>query len=323
MDSSPYISFVAVARNDNYGGDFLHRINVFVKVLLTLCERYELPSELIIVEWNPPEDRERLKGAISWPDIQRKYCQIRIIEVPNEVYRKLPNPANLPLFEYIGKNVGIRRAKGEYVLVTNPDIIFNEELIKFLALRKLSSKCFYRINRYDVKSPVPLDIPVEKQLEYCARNIIRVCGYWFTYENKLSKKLNLYRRLRTLAGYVKRRVLNFPYVPAHTNASGDFFLTHRNWLNTMRGYPELETKGKSHHIDGLIVYIAQFSGLRQIILKNPLKIYHQDHGRPESSKPYSQAVETAYAQLMKERRGIIFNDEKWGLGEENLCEECI
>jgi hypothetical protein len=88
----------------------------------------------------------------------------------------------------------------------------------------------------------------------------------------------------------------------------------------MRGYPELETKGKSYQLDGLIVYIAQFSGLRQIILKNPLRIYHQDHSRPDSRYPRSQAVEAAYAQLIKERKGIIFNDEKWGLGEENLCE---
>ena len=320
MNTNPYISFVVVARNDNYGGDFLHRINVFVKVLLTLCEKYELPSELIIVEWNPPEDRERLKNAISWPDIQRKYCQIRIIEVPNELHRRLPNPAKMPLFEYMGKNVGIRRAKGEYILATNPDLIFNEELINFLSLKRLSSQCFYRIDRYDVMSPVPFDLSIEEQLRYCDKNIIRVLRYFGTYENRLSKELNPYKWLRRLAGYLKRRILIFPLIPPHINAPGDFFLMHRDHWMKLRGYPELETKGKSHKIDVLIVYMALFAGLKQSRLKDPLRIYHQDHGRADDRKMPSQAVESAYKELIKTRKTIIFNSDLWGLGGEFLPE---
>ena len=44
------ISFVVTARNDNYGGDFLHRMQVFVNVLLTLCEKHSLNMELVIVD---------------------------------------------------------------------------------------------------------------------------------------------------------------------------------------------------------------------------------------------------------------------------------
>lgn len=232
-----YISFIVVGRNDNYGGDFLHRINVFVKDLITLCEKYELNSELVIVEWNPPGDRPRLKDAMTWPQIERRYCKIRIIEIPNEIHKRLPKFYCIPVFEYIGKNVGIRRARGEYVLSTNPDLLFSEELINFLGSGKLSPKCFYRIARYDVKSPVPVNMPVSKQLDYCKNNIIKVHTYFGSFNNRFG-----WIKPRVFAGHLRQRVLFFPFAPPHTRASGDFFLMHRNHWNTMRGY--LEFKGK-------------------------------------------------------------------------------
>ncbi len=313
MDSKFYISFVVVARNDNYGGDFLHRINVFVKVLLTLCEKYELPSELIIVEWNPPEDRERLKDAISWPDIQRKYCRVRIIEVPNEVHKKLPNPSKLPLFEYIGKNVGVRRAKGQFVLTTNPDLIFSRELIRFLSLQRLSTNCFYRINRCDVKTPVPIDAYVEEILDYCKANIIRVHGYIGTSESNFNM-----RKFRAFLGYLKQGILYFPFVVPHTNASGDFLLMHKNKWCALRGYPEVKWR---HHIDSLMVNMALFSKLRQVILRNPIRLYHQDHGRPEPDKPSSSEIQLAFQKMRREHRPFLFNGEEWGLGTEELPEQ--
>lgn len=319
MHIHPYISFVVVARNDNYGGDFLSRINVFIRSLITLCEKYKLPSELIVVEWNPPKDKPLLRDAISWPTIDRNFIQIRIIEIPNDVHRKLPNPEKMCLFEYIGKNVGVRRAQGEYVLATNPDVIFGEELIKFLVQRELSPECFYRIDRHDVRTPIPIDIPVEKQLEYCEENITGVHSYWYYHENKLSGRFNPYGLLRMVFAYLKRRILSFPFSAAHVNASGDFFLTYQDRWKILRGYPELETKGKSHHIDSLIVYMAQFSGLRQIVLKNPLRLYHVDHARSESSKPRSQVVRAAYKKLRKARKLVIFNNS-WGMEEEQLLE---
>ena len=320
MGDRPYVSFVVVARNDNYGGDFLSRINVFIGSLITLCEKYSLSSELVIVEWNPPDDRPRLKDAISWPDIRMNSVRIRIIEVPNEAHERLPNPERMRLFEYIGKNVGVRCARGEYIVTTNPDTIFNDDLIKFLALRKLSRKRFYRIDRHDVATPIPVDVPVEVQLQYCKENVIRIFGYfWSCYDRKISGRFWLYRKARSLATYAKARVLHFTLPPAHMGAPGDFLLMHRDQWNIIKGFPELETKGKSHCIDGLGVLMAQFSGLKQVILKRPLRLYHQDHGRADHGWPRSQAVKAAYEKLSKAHKLITFNI-KWGLEGENLAE---
>ena len=42
----------------------------------------------------------------------------------------------LPLFQMIGKNVGIRRSRAPFVLATNVDIIFSDALFSFLAETK-------------------------------------------------------------------------------------------------------------------------------------------------------------------------------------------
>lgn len=315
----PYISFVVVARNDNYGGNLLHRMQVSVSALLTLCEKHCLNMELIIVEWNPPKDNPHLADVLVWPE-STKYCRVRIIEVPEEIHQQLPGSDRMPLFEYIGKNVGVRRAQGNYILATNPDILFSEELMEFLSSGSLSPGCFYRTTRYDVRSPVPLDVPVEKQLHYCQQNVIRVHGYYRSYDNKFSGKFNPYSLARAFAGYLKWKLQHFPFAFPFGNASGDFLLMHKSHWHSLHGYPEV--KGV-HHIDSLMVYVALFQRLEQIRLGNQLRIYHPEHGRPESGKPFSPEVKSAYHQLLKTHKPIIFNDETWGLGEENLPEAYI
>ena len=60
-------------------------------------------------------------------------CQVRFIEVPPEVHRRFAHAEALPLYQMIAKNVGIRRARGQFVLATNIDILFSNELARFLA----------------------------------------------------------------------------------------------------------------------------------------------------------------------------------------------
>lgn len=319
----PYLSLVVVARNDNYGGDFRGRINVFVHVLFDLCEDHGLPSELLIVDWNPPPNAAALRKAISWPKPRAGFLQVKIVRVPGDVHSRLSNPNRMKLFEYLGKNVGALRASGDYIMATNPDVVFSDELIAFLSQRRLKKSEFYRINRHDVRSPVPLEFDTGKQLEYCSKNVLRMCSQFGTTELPISLGSKVVNRLRTLKRSILAHKEVFPYRPLHTNASGDFFLTHRDNWHWMRGYPELESKGKSHQIDGLILYQALFGGLNQRILRDPLRLYHQDHGRPDSGKDPSEAVASAYASLINARANIQFNSSDWGLGQESLPEELI
>ena len=172
MNLAPYLSVVVTARNDDHGGNLLQRMQTFVNGLLGQCQRHELSAELIIVEWNPPGDRVPLVEALRWPE--QGYCKVRLIEVSPEIHRRFAHWRELPLYQMISKNVGIRRALGEYILATNIDILFSDELMRFIAERRLEHGKMYRIDRHDVMADVPVDGSVANQLAYCRSHLIRV-----------------------------------------------------------------------------------------------------------------------------------------------------
>ena len=93
----PYLSIVATARNDDHGGNLLGRMQAFVNGWIAQAKRHNIPSELILVEWNPPADRPRLGDALHWPE-DLGPCTVRIIEVPEALHRRYAYSQALPLF---------------------------------------------------------------------------------------------------------------------------------------------------------------------------------------------------------------------------------
>ncbi len=164
---------VVNARNDGHGGDFLRRLQIFVTGWIAQARRYRILSELIIVEWNPLPGRPRLNDVLQWPP-NFGPCEVHFIEVPPEVHARYPHSGVIPLYQMIGKNVGIRRARGQFVLATNIDILFSDELAEYLAARRLEPGRMYRIDRHDAMSDVPVDDLVEEQLAWCGTHLIRV-----------------------------------------------------------------------------------------------------------------------------------------------------
>jgi hypothetical protein len=113
-----YVSVVATSRNDDHGGNMLRRMQIFVNAWIEQCRRHDLASELILVEWNPPAGRETLSKVLQWP-ADLGPCEVRIVTVPEAIHRRYRHWESLPLFQMIAKNVGIRRARAPFVLITN------------------------------------------------------------------------------------------------------------------------------------------------------------------------------------------------------------
>ncbi len=172
----PYLSVVATARNDDHGGNPLYRMQLFVDGLIAQCDRHKLPAELVLVEWNPPADRPRLAEVLRWPSGDG-YCRVRIVEVPHELHATLEHSDRLPLYQMIGKNVGIRRARGEFVLATNIDILFSDGVMERIASRSLDPRRLYRVDRVDVPAEIDVSWPIERQLAFCRERAIRVNYY--------------------------------------------------------------------------------------------------------------------------------------------------
>jgi hypothetical protein len=173
LSSTPYLSVVATARNDDHGGNPLYRTQLFINGLVEQSDRFKVRTELVLVEWNPSTDRPRLTEALEWPR-GKGHCTIRVIEVPHELHSQLEYSDRLPLFQMIGKNVGIRRARGEFVLATNIDILLSNELMRYIAARRLRRGHVYTTDRYDVPAELDPEWSIDRQLDFARHHAIRI-----------------------------------------------------------------------------------------------------------------------------------------------------
>lgn len=360
-DKPPYISFVAVSRNDDHGGNLLERMQLFVSSLFHQCQRHRLRSELILVDWNPPLERPKLAEALSWPQTGG-LCRVRIIEVPGEIHSRFEHSARLPLFQMIGKNVAIRRSHGKFVTATNVDILFSDELIEFLAARQLERDKLYRIDRHDIPVAVPPGTSIHEKLSYCRDHVIRIHQrngtIVFSDENdsdpgvdsgleknlvyyltKPLKPIHIFAPVRWGLSGCRKLVNRFvDLVKLHTNASGDFTLMSRDNWDAIRGYSEFEMY--SFHIDSLLCYAASLDGVEEVILEDPMRIYHMEHSLGSGWQP-GTGGELLRVKLEKsgirtlsdlELKGLValmwlagspklYNrTDGWGLADENLPE---
>lgn len=191
-------------RNDDHGGDPLLRTQAFVNNVILQCDRHRLRAELLIVEWNPPAGRPPMAEALTWP-VSEGYCEVRIIQVPHELHSRLEHSARLPLFQMIGKNVGIRRARGEYVVATNIDLILSDDLMRELAAVALQPDRLYRVDRWDVEEGLDPAWPVDEQLAFCERSLIRVNRREGTLDLKTDEFYRIYHEMPLIA--------RIPYLP--------------------------------------------------------------------------------------------------------------
>ncbi len=340
--AQPYLSVVATARNDNHGGDLLGRMQHFIDALTEQCTRFKLNAELIIVEWNPPIDESPLAQALNWDVLANNdHCQIRIIEVPNDLHRQFKHADQLPLYQMIAKNVGIRRALGTYLLATNIDILFSDELIAHLAKQPLQHNSQYRVDRWDIEPAPSFKDSIPNRLASCKKNVIRRHTKYDSIDQRNGDTYSVAWhptwRVRLLEWLQNNHLV--PIVtrpPLHLNGCGDFTLLHRDHWQTLRGYAQLEMY--SMHLDSIFCTAASLLGLKETIFDDPLRIYHIEHGTGSGFKP--EAVEALESRL--QRSGIaslamadfqklalemrrnneptIFNDENWGLANEALKE---
>lgn len=173
QDRAPYLSIVATSRNDDHGGNLLGRMQIFVDGLAHQMRRVGLPAELVLVEWNPPAGRPPLADALRWPDKDGP-LSVRIVTVPPERHARLRHSDALPLFQMIAKNVGVRRARGAFVLCTNVDVLMSDDLADFLARQELEPRRSYRLDRCDVPAAPPEPGDPQAVLDWCERETFRI-----------------------------------------------------------------------------------------------------------------------------------------------------
>lgn len=134
------ISLVVVGRNDNYGGDFSKCLQV------TLDWNYaHLPNaELIYVEWNLLKDRP---SDCAW--IAERYKNSKCFIVPEEIHNSICQNPKMPMMEYFAKNMGIRKATNEWILMVNADVFIGNDVIN--NMQKLNRDTVYATHYVSIK----------------------------------------------------------------------------------------------------------------------------------------------------------------------------
>lgn len=337
--ANPYLSIVAASRNDNHGGDMIKRMHIFVKGLIHQCNRYQIPCELLMVEWNPIPG-EKLLNEILPLVTDADFLSIRYITVPCEIHGKLAFSNQLPLFQMIAKNVGIRRATAEFVLCTNVDLLFSDDLFAKLAKRDLKANHFYRANRCDIPNTIDENWTVDKQLQFCKSNIklrngknaffpnfADTTGFMFKYPIFLPL-LKFLSKIK--ASYANSTLDRFNELDL--DACGDFTLmSKQNWID-IQGYPELEIY--SIHIDSMGIIAAAAKGFKQVIFSGDECTYHIEHtGGWDFKSPLDRlhfytkfpmldwwAVRQAGIYLIENKSSFNLNKADWGFADVELKE---
>jgi hypothetical protein len=334
--AAPDISLVAALRNQQYGGDLFGRARSFLRNVAWLSRRQGVRAEVILVEWCPLVEHPPLAEILSRSD-SRGSLVVRVISVPSEAAAsRFEQAAEIPLWIFAAKNVGVRRARASIILATNPDVLFTPPLFRAVGKRKLDETSFYRTNRYDVIG-IPLDASPRAQLARCKKSVVRVnlLGGSLRFGSP-ARGLQLARAVRS---HVSRQRAAQPSSPEtraarptewiHTNASGDFFLAHRGIWESVRAYPEFASAG---HLDAYICVMAASAGFRQVLLGGRRRLYHLEHARAidwdgthdpaHYVVPFSTFLDHSREMLLA-GTPTVCNDGSWGLKGIDLPETTI
>lgn len=265
-----YLTIIMCGSNEGYAGDFLGRMQRSVDSIFVRGAHHKLDAELLLVEWGTPPERPLICNTLNW---SRAKMPVRAVLVPKEFIGKIPNPYGIRFLEPWAKSVGVRRATGKFILTTNADAVFSDELIARLARHDLNPQCVYRANRYD-----------------CNRD---------GHVQQIQRANGTFTPGERYTGLTKTDAEYSEDMP-HFNAAGEFILMSRASYHGVHGWPELPYWA---HVDSMVLHLALSRGLKQVVLPEPL--YHQYHEHDHRRHPFRPDWSDGKPWSVK-------NGENWG-----------
>jgi hypothetical protein len=276
----PYLSIVLTGRNDNFGGDFTERFLRALRFNHRFLSEAGVAHEFVLVEWRPLPEKPFLATVVedACPGLVPEHLTSFVVDPEyHEAFSLNPRVA---FQEFIAKNVGVRRARGRFVLTTNTDIYLGRELVQMFARGDLQERVLYRCVRVDLKNGMDV------------RDIT-----WDVLED--ARNVEIANNIRP---------------PCYTNASGDFLLLDRCTYHALGGFNEVYRAAKIH-IDGNFCVKAHASGVRVEPLEAP--VYHVGLGTLYAHHPKYQArPDLAPWGDIRWRSDVIYdNHPGWGLAD--------
>jgi hypothetical protein len=283
---SPLLSIVLTGRNDGYGSDFRERFFRTLRFNAEQLTSHGIDHEFVFVEWAPSSNAPRLFDLVfdAVPQLARASCRWFVVD-PRYQEALSQNP-QLRYLEYIAKNVGIRRARGQFVLATNCDIYLGRRVLEAIASARsgrLATRTVYRAPRHDLKLAAD-----QSHLGW-----------------------DLFEDPRNLEG--PPRQLKLPYMAGGT---GDFILLDRETFHELRGFNEIY-RAVRVGLDRNFVVKALSSGVPLTDIGGP--VYHVNHvGTLRFTKnlsDHASAGATSRGEKWNANNVTYDNPPSWGLAD--------
>jgi hypothetical protein len=276
---APYLTIIATGRNDDFGGDFNGRFFRALHFNHQQLVAAGISHEFVFVEWRPIDKRPLLASLLADEFADVTSLSLRSFVVDPAYHDALSLNPRLQFQEFIAKNVGIRRARGEFVLTTNTDIYFSRGLIACLQESALERGVLYRAARHDLMSA--LDV---SDMDWDVLEDERNC-----------------------------EIVNAIRPPLFTNASGDFLLLDQQTSQQIRGFNEVYRVAKIH-IDGNFCMKAYASDISIVDIGAP--VYHVGRGTLHAMRGMYNARpgDAPWGDIRWKSDVVYDNGDRWGLG---------
>jgi hypothetical protein len=275
----PYLTLVFTGRNDDFGGDFNGRFFRALRFNHDHLREAGISHEFLFVEWRPIPGRPHLAKLLAdvFPDLGPS--QLRSIVVDARYHDAVSLNPRLQFQEFIAKNVGIRRARGAYILTTNTDIYLSRGVIGYLSAQALEPHVLYRAARHDLKG--------HSDVSFIDFAVLEDERNW--------------------------EIVNHIKPPLYTNASGDFLLLDRDSSHRLRGFNEIYRTAKIH-MDGNFCVKAHASGIRLVDIGAP--VYHVGRGtlHAQIGTYRERPADAPWGDIRWNSDVIYVNPDEWGLG---------
>jgi len=276
--AATYLTVILTGRNDDFGGDFNGRFFRALRFNHEQLTQAAIPHEFVFVEWRPIEGKPYLATLLADHCHDLQPGQLTSYVVDPAYHDALSLNPRLQFQEFIAKNVGIRRATGDYILTTNTDIYLSRDIIGRIAEQRLERGVLYRAARHDLKP-------------YSDVSFVD----WALLEDERNCE-----------------VVNRITPPYFTNASGDFLLLDRDSYHRLRGFNEVYRVAKIH-IDGNFCVKAHSSGVPLVDIGAP--VYHVGRGtlNAQVATYRDRPGDAPWGNIRWKSDVIYVNPPEWGL----------
>ncbi len=152
-----------------------HRLTIFATCLDFIMGANNASAELVIVQWAPTVN-DTLTKLINWEQLAlRSLEMVRIIQVPQEQTHlappcisslhpyRLADPEGPVCLEFVAKNVGARRALGQFLVLFNIDDLLTPQLGSLFSDPHFwGTNIFWRAMRNNLPETLPLHLHGEE-----------------------------------------------------------------------------------------------------------------------------------------------------------------